>query len=591
MEGFVGSLIKAGDSTVKKKRSKISRGPRSESFPVSRGVLSLSSAPLSNIVSKRFNDENTDCDTISHQEEYNQNQCAVKFPSANRETTEAACKSIRHDDKGSEKPNGINGNDGLKNIDDWGKREGNSKCGNEGIFRTDVFKAGGNFEMLSRKGETCMDIGKTSENRSMGNLNGLGNQNNIRKVKLKMGGITRTLHTNSSSDGSAGGPKPSFPSYVPQTLQDAPDKNHTSKPVDGLKGVPWKDFSEGNFGLRNEDSSKDKMPRHGVSGNKADKSEPVRKSRRVPKRRVLDGDFGEEDEDDEIRYLEKLRSLKITADSGAKHEDAEEGTMHLGNVSRVPKKKRVDHEYVEDLGVSSTSGRKNNKSRLERGSENTYYVEEEEEPTSDGVPDAKSKAQKESVDSSGEARKEMSLTRRQRALQSGKDTSTSLIEFPNGLPPAPSRKQKEKLSEVEQQLKKAEAAQRRRMQMEKAARESEAEAIRKILGQDSSRKKKEDKLKKRRDELAEEKAENARTLPPNTVRWISGPSGTTVTFSEDVGLPSIFKSKPCSYPPPREKCAGPSCSKPYVYRDSKSKLPLCSLECYKAVNGQSNPAT
>lgn len=33
--------------------------------------------------------------------------------------------------------------------------------------------------------------------------------------------------------------------------------------------------------------------------------------------------------------------------------------------------------------------------------------------------------------------------------------------------------QKEKLSEVEQQLKKAEAAQRRRMQVEKAARESE----------------------------------------------------------------------------------------------------------------------
>ena len=33
--------------------------------------------------------------------------------------------------------------------------------------------------------------------------------------------------------------------------------------------------------------------------------------------------------------------------------------------------------------------------------------------------------------------------------------------------------QKEKLSEVEQQLKKAEAAQRRRMQSEKAAREAE----------------------------------------------------------------------------------------------------------------------
>uniref|UniRef100_A0A453M7V5 HIT-type domain-containing protein n=2 Tax=Aegilops tauschii TaxID=37682 RepID=A0A453M7V5_AEGTS len=40
-----------------------------------------------------------------------------------------------------------------------------------------------------------------------------------------------------------------------------------------------------------------------------------------------------------------------------------------------------------------------------------------------------------------------------------------------------------------------------------------------------------------------------------------------------------------SYPPPREKCAGPSCPNPYKYRDSKTKLPLCSLECYKAVQG------
>ncbi|KAF9609397.1 hypothetical protein IFM89_015738 [Coptis chinensis] len=140
----------------------------------------------------------------------------------------------------------------------------------------------------------------------------------------------------------------------------------------------------------------------------------------------------------------------------------------------------------------------------------------------------------------------MSLTRRQRALQSGKDASTSLIEFPNGLPPAPPTK----------------AAQKRRVQVAKAAKESEAEAIRKILGQDSNRKKREDKLKKRRDELAQEKAANAWTLPPNTIRWVIRPTGTVVTFSEDVGLPSIFSSKPCSYPPPCEKCAGSSCTNP-----------------------------
>ncbi|KAF9624213.1 hypothetical protein IFM89_008151 [Coptis chinensis] len=50
--------------------------------------------------------------------------------------------------------------------------------------------------------------------------------------------------------------------------------------------------------------------------------------------------------------------------------------------------------------------------------------------------------------------------------------------------------------------------------------------------------KREDKLKKRRDELAQEKAANARTLPPNTIRWVIRPTGTVVTFSEDVGLPS-----------------------------------------------------
>ncbi|KAA8545253.1 hypothetical protein F0562_020037 [Nyssa sinensis] len=187
----------------------------------------------------------------------------------------------------------------------------------------------------------------------------------------------------------------------------------------------------------------------------------------------------------------------------------------------------------------------------------------------------------------------MAVTTRQRAIQTGKDISSSsgasLIEFPNGLPPAPPRKQKEKLSEVEQQLKKAEAAQRRRMLVEKAARESEAEAIRKILGQDSSRKKREDKIKKRQEELAQERAANAITLTSDTVRWVMGPSGTVVTFPNELGLPSIFDTKPCSYPPPREKCAGPSCTNPYKYRDSKSKLPLCSLQCYKALHEKMKP--
>lgn len=46
----------------------------------------------------------------------------------------------------------------------------------------------------------------------------------------------------------------------------------------------------------------------------------------------------------------------------------------------------------------------------------------------------------------------------------------------------------------------------------------------------------------------------------------------------------VFLLLNCSYPPPRERCAGPCCVNPYKYRDSKTKLPLCSLECFKAIH-------
>lgn len=102
----------------------------------------------------------------------------------------------------------------------------------------------------------------------------------------------------------------------------------------------------------------------------------------------------------------------------------------------------------------------------------------------------------------------------------------------------------------------------------------QAEAIRKILGQDSNRKKREDKARKRRDEIAQvscncrlffygilgvlklsltlnslvqEKAAYAATFAANTVRWVMGPAGTVVTFPEEMGLPSIFSSKPCRF--------------------------------------------
>ncbi|KAG6432704.1 hypothetical protein SASPL_104289 [Salvia splendens] len=433
--------------------------------------------------------------------------------------------------------------------------------------------SGGKMFNLSRCVSRSLPVGGSNGAASNGTCNGAGSENRPKKVKLKVGGVTRTLQTKSSSNGESGSGSTAKASHSSDNArprqrlnpQESSDEYH-SPPLNKkatLKGVPWKDFSKSSFTFGREDmgktSAKNSNEKHG------DKSDAVRKSRRVPKKRVLDGDF-DEDDDDEIRYLEKLKTSRL---SGYKDLEAQ-STRKL--------QKGVKNENTEDAARRD--------SRKPRSGDTDY--EEEDELSSDGHAEGKKKKKqkRDLTELPSENKREIALTTRQRALLSkdAPEVGASQIEFPNGLPPAAPRKQKEKLTEVEQQLKKVEAAQRRRLQNEKAARESEAEAIRKILGQDSSRKKREEKIKKRQEELAQGKATNAQMLTSNTIRTVMGPTGTTVTFPQDLGLPKIFESKPYSYPPPREKCAGPSCTNAYKYRDSKSKLPLCSLECYKAVN-------
>ncbi|KAL2556492.1 HIT zinc finger [Forsythia ovata] len=390
------------------------------------------------------------------------------------------------------------------------------------------------------------------------------NDSKPKKVKLKVGGVTHTIQTKSSSNGASSGGSSAKIDQSSNTgrarqkliIQENSYIDHSTSrdKKSSLQGIPWKDFSQGGFSLGKEDIKR--MPAKNAFEKQGEKLDPVRKSKRTPKRRVLDEEF----DDDEIRYLEKLKNAKVGG-----YKDLEtESTKDQQRLLRVSKK-----------------------SNSERAPEDTDY--EEDESLSDGEPEGKTKKKqkKDLSDLQTESKREMTLTTRQRALLSSKDASASgvsQIEFPDGLPPPPPRKQKEKLSEVEQQTKKAEAAQRRKIQNEKAARELEAEAIRKILSQDSSRKKKEEKMKKRREELAQEKVANAKTLASNTIRWTMRSTGTIVTFPQDMALPKMFDSKPLSYPPPREKCAGPSCTNPYKYRDSKSKLPLCSLQCYKAIH-------
>lgn len=420
------------------------------------------------------------------------------------------------------------------------------------------------YVLMSSPSPAIGSSGHEDQNAKNGS-NGFGSENNL-KLKLKLGGVTRMIHTKSTADHAFGVPgltKSSHISDAPQTREKSFFlENKGSYLSDKGKGygVQWKDISRLGSGYGKGYSSKGKaagVSVVSVAVNETDRNEATRKSKRVPKRRVLDVGINSDDdeEDEEIRYLGRLNASNDP--SNYKEEEDERNGRDSATFE--------DRDYAQ-----------------------------EDEPISDDEPGSKrKKLGRGSVDLFVEGRTESTPTTRNRALLSGKDLlsgpGASLVEFPDGLPPAPPKKQKEKLSEVEQQLKKAENLQRRRMQSEKAAREAEAEAIRKILGQDSGRKKREEKMKKQRDELAQGKAAKSETLASNTVRWIIGPAGTTVIFSEDIGLPQLFNSVPCSYPPPREKCAGPNCTNTYKYRDSKSNLPLCSLDCYKAIHGKAHP--
>ncbi|KAL7209235.1 hypothetical protein ACSBR1_030883 [Camellia fascicularis] len=145
---------------------------------------------------------------------------------------------------------------------------------------------------------------------------GATSDNKVIKVKLKVGGVTRTIHAKSMSVGaSLGGSSSTKYSHSSDAsrprkkliLQDNSDEDHSSSPDKGsdLQGVPWKHFSRSGFSVRNVNSSRGPKPEESVPIKQSDKHEPVRKSKRIPKRRLLDGAFEDGDDDGELPYLEK----------------------------------------------------------------------------------------------------------------------------------------------------------------------------------------------------------------------------------------------------------------------------------------------
>lgn len=200
--------------------------------------------------------------------------------------------------------------------------------------------------------------------------------------------------------------------------------------MSGLRGIPWKDFSRVGFTLKKEERSTGKMPEKAFYSKQGEKSDQ-HKSKRETKKRDLSGVYDDDDEDDEIRYLEKLKTSRVSGglkESGIKHR----------SLSRVSKGARYDSS--KDFGPSKSG--KDGKYRSEGVSDDTDY---EEELLSDSELEGRNKKipRKESPDSPTESKREFALTTRQRARLSVKDPSSlsasCSIEFPNGLPPPPPR--------------------------------------------------------------------------------------------------------------------------------------------------------
>lgn len=205
--------------------------------------------------------------------------------------------------------------------------------------------------------------------------------------------------------------------------------------------MPWKDFSKTGFTLGKGDSFGADIPAESVK--QALKHDRSSKNKSISKKFSGDEVYDEDDEDDdEIRYLQKLKTSRIASYDNTEYEDGTIRAKKLRKISRV-----MDRD-IEDpsLGIggygSSRSVKESKKSRYARSYEDTDYSDDEDS-ISDGETENKNKKQRKAPNDVAEYSKESSITTRRRATLSGREASPGLgsksIQFPDGLPPAPPR--------------------------------------------------------------------------------------------------------------------------------------------------------
>lgn len=165
------------------------------------------------------------------------------------------------------------------------------------------------------------------------------------------------------------------------------------------------------------------------------------KSKSVVKKYSSDEGYDEEDDDDEIRYLQKLKTSKIASYENTEYEIQTRGKK-LRKIDSVMNRNINEYPSVIRDNDPFRSVKESKKSRSARVYEDTDYMEEEQS-VSDGEIKHKNKKQRKEPIEVSEYSKETSVTTRRRAILTGRDISPGLgassIQFPDELPPAPPR--------------------------------------------------------------------------------------------------------------------------------------------------------
>ena len=163
------------------------------------------------------------------------------------------------------------------------------------------------------------------------------------------------------------------------------------------------------------------------------------------------------------------------------------------------------------------------------------------------------------------------LTSRQLALQ-GKEKKMSSEGSSND------SSKKKSLTEQDA-LKKTLQAEKRKRQKEEAMVEQKEAILRKYASAMNAKRE-----KQTTDSSDTQKVEKVR--PISDISYISSMSGSFISFGPNVQLPSCFETRESVER--REllnmKCCVPECHNSRKYFDSTTKLPLCSLNCYKKLH-------